>query len=447
MKREIPIDQLQIGMFVDSVGGSWFSNPFWRSRLKIKTSEQITAFVESGIESLVIDTDLGIDVADDSATPDVQPVAPPTPAPRASQARFASPKAPRTFGKRERAAETIDTSKRLVKTLFDQVQSGAAVDLSLADTVAEDICNAVVQDSVTLINMLRLKNKDEYTYLHSVAVCTLMIKLARQQRLAQDHVVRLGVAGLLHDIGKIGVPLDILNKPDELTESEFAIVKEHAVKGAALLRELPGVSDCAIEVCLHHHERMDGKGYPEGLLGPKISLPARMGAICDVYDALTSERSYKEAWSPQRAVGEMQNWDGCFDPDLLFTFFQAIRVFPLASVVKLDTGQLAVVMPAKTDNSPPLVRTFYDTLRDTIEQPEDLVLGLRANHAHIVANEDPRTWRAEDPASLIEYVMQPVGTINRTVLQHMWNGPVVVPPIIASEEDETSPQAFTWKAA
>ncbi len=447
MKREIAVTQLQIGMFVDSVGGSWFSHPFWRSRLKIKTNEQVAAFIESGIERLVIDTDLGIDVPDETATPEVQPFAVSEPARRrANPTPFASAKPSRTFGKRERAAETIDNSKRLVKTLYEQVQSGAAVELSLADTVAEDICNAVVQDSVTLVNMLRLKTMDEYTYLHSIAVCTLMIKLARQQRLAQDHVVRLGVAGLLHDIGKIGIPAEILNKPEPLTESEFALIKEHAQKGAAILRELPGVTDCAIEVCLHHHERMDGKGYPLGLAGAKIGLPARMGAICDVYDALTSERPYKEAWSPQRAVGEMQSWNGCFDPELLFSFCQAIRVFPLASVVKLDTDQLAVVMPSKTDNSPPLVRVFYDTRRDTVEQPEDLVLGNRANHAHIVASVDPRTWRAEDPASLIKYVMQPVGTINRTVLQHMWNEPPAA-PVIGPDGKETSPQAFSWKAA
>lgn len=435
-------------MFVDAVDGSWFSHPFWRRRLLIKTGEQIAAFVDSGIERVVIDTDLGIDVPAEASSAPRAEAAAARPVTRGSPTPFASAKTPRTFGKRERAAQTIDNSKRLVKTLFDQVQSGAAIELSLADTVAEDICNAVVRDSVTLINMLRLKNKDEYTYLHSVAVCTLMIKLARQQRLAKDHVVRLGVAGLLHDIGKIAVPLEILNKPDKLSDSEFAQVKEHSAKGAAILRELPGVSDCAVEVCLHHHERMDGTGYPDGLSGDKISLPARMGAICDVYDALTSDRSYKEAWSPQRAVTEMQGWTGCFDADLLFTFFEAIRVFPLGSVVKLDNDKLAVVLPCKTDNSPPLVRVFYDTASQAVEKPEDLALGQRANHARIVAREDPSKWRAEDPASLIEYVMQPIGKINRTVLKHMWNEPAAAPiPVPEPEVDEISPQSYRWKAA
>jgi putative nucleotidyltransferase with HDIG domain len=447
MKREIEIAQLQIGMFVDSVGGSWFSHPFWRSRLKIKSRDQIAAFIDSGIERLVIDTDLGIDVATDERDPAGQPLAADAPQMGPAPARLAVARAPRTFGRRERAVATIDNSKRLVRMLFDQVQSSAAVDLSLADTVAEDICNAVVEDSVTLINMLRLKNKDEYTYLHSVAVCTLMITFARHQRLAQDQVVRLGVAGLFHDIGKVRVPLEILNKAGRLTDSEFALVKQHAQEGAAILRELPGISDSAVEVCLHHHERVDGTGYPEGLSGDRISLPARMGAICDVYDALTSDRSYKRAWSPQRAVEEMFSWKGCFDPDLLFGFCQAIRVFPPASVVRLDSDRLAVVLAGKTDASPPLVRTFYDTARGRIEQPEDVVLGNRSDDVQVVASEDPRAWRAEDPRALIAYVMQPLGTINRTVLQHMWNGPAAAAPVVAARGDTASPQTFEWKTA
>lgn len=414
----------------------------------IKTSQQIAAFVDSGIERVVIDTDLGIDVlAKAPCATDIEAVGA-RPLTRGSSTSFASANARRTFGKRERAAQTIDNSKRLVKMLFDQVQSGAPIELSLAETVAEDICSAVIQDSVTLINMLRLKNKDEYTYLHSVAVCTLMIKLARQQHLSQDQMVRLGVAGLLHDIGKIAVPLEILNKPDKLSDSEYAQVREHPEKGASILRELPGVSDCAVEVSLHHHERMDGTGYPHGLCGDKISLPARMGAICDVYDALTSDRSYKEAWSPQKAATEMQGWTGCFDADLLFTFFEAIRVFPLGSVVRLDNDKLAVVLPCKTDSSPPLVRVFYDTASQAVEKPEDLTLGQRAKDARIVAREDPSKWRAKDPASLIEYVMQPIGMINRTVLKHMWDNPVPGPILVPERPiDKASPQSYKWKAA
>lgn len=445
MKREIEISHLQIGMFVDSVDGSWFSHPFWRRRLLIKTNAELTAFRDSGIERVIIDTDRGIDITSPTSECEA-PVALNAQIEPVRDARFASPRTPRTFGKRERAAQTIENSTHLVRTLFDQVQSGGQIDLSLADSVAEDICEAVIRDSVTLINMLRLKNKDEYTYLHSIAVCTLMIKLARQLHLDRDHVVRLGVAGLLHDIGKIAIPLEILNKPAQLTDAEFAEVKQHPARGAAILRELAGVSDCAIEVSLHHHERIDGGGYPDGLSGSDISLPARMGAICDVYDALTSDRTYKEAWSPQKAVTEMHGWDGDFDPKLLFAFFQAIQVYPLGSAVRLENDKLAVVLPCKTDNTPPPMRIFYDLERQFVVQPEDLAIGGRAECARIVGIEDPSTWRAADPASVIAYVMRPISEINRTILQYMWSDPIQRSQG-GSQTEDASPKSYSWKAA
>jgi putative nucleotidyltransferase with HDIG domain len=172
----------------------------------------------------------------------------------------------------------------------------------------------------------RLRSIDNYTYAHSVAVGSLMLALARHMGMDAGAVRDCGLAGLLHDIGKATVPSDILNKPARLTPAEFEAVKLHPVAGHALLRAAGGLPDIVLDVCLHHHERYDGKGYPSGLRGEAISLEARMCAVCDVYDAITSPRPYKAAWSRPEALRRMADWtrEGHFDPTVFAAFEQIL---------------------------------------------------------------------------------------------------------------------------
>ena len=134
--------------------------------------------------------------------------------------------------------------------------------------------------------------------MHSVAVCALMIALGKQMGMSKAQVAEAGMAGLLHDLGKAVMPVDILNKPGKLTEDEFSIMKSHSVKGYEILLEGGQAKPSALDVTLHHHEKINGLGYPHNLVGENISVFARMAAICDVYDAITSSRPYKEGGSP-----------------------------------------------------------------------------------------------------------------------------------------------------
>src|SRR5690606_14238117 len=143
-------------------------------------------------------------------------------------------------------------------------------------------------------DILRLKNKNEYTYLHSVAVCTLMVNAARYMGKSEAETRDYGMAGLLHDLGKMGIPDAILNKSGRLTDAEFEAVRNHPEHGYQVLRGSPNVPAMALDVCRHHHEKIDGTGYPFGLPADAISLVSRLGAVCDVYDALTSDRVYKD---------------------------------------------------------------------------------------------------------------------------------------------------------
>lgn len=200
------------------------------------------------------------------------------------------------------------------------------------------------------------------------------------------------MAGLLHDIGKMGVPALVLNKAGKLTDAEFQSVRTHPEHGYQLLSNTPNVGEIALDVCRHHHEKMDGSGYPFGLRADAISLVARLGAICDVYDALTSDRAYKKAWSPTEAIGAMWSWEGHFDRDLLFTFMQSIGVFPAGMLVRLRSNRLAIVLENKRRNSRPRVLCFYDIRERLLIPVEEVTIEDNLASDSIVAPTQPDEW-------------------------------------------------------
>ena len=172
-----------------------------------------------------------------------------------------------------------------------------------------------------LISLARLKTADDYTYMHSVAVCALMVALSRQLGLDAELTRELGMAGLLHDMGKALIPTEVLNKPGKLTDEEFAMIKRHPAEGHRLLVEGATVGDIPLDVALHHHERWDGSGYPHGLARKSIPESARIVALADVYDALVHARVYKPAYSDQQALEIMAAERGRhFDPALFDIF-------------------------------------------------------------------------------------------------------------------------------
>ncbi|MGO0788642.1 HD-GYP domain-containing protein [Herbaspirillum seropedicae] len=199
------------------------------------------------------------------------------------------------------------------------------------------------------------------------------------------------MAGLLHDIGKMTVPPSILNKPSKLTEEEFVSVQSHPLAGHRLLQELPGIGDAPLDVSLHHHEKMDGTGYPYKLSGRNISMTARMGAICDVYDAITSDRPYKSGWDPSRSIQHMAQSKGHFDFDVLQAFVKAVGIYPVGSCVLMQTGHLAMVLEQRPDSLlAPLVRIFYSTNKKIAVTPT--LIDLRRSANKIVGAVDPEKW-------------------------------------------------------
>lgn len=398
MIRQIPPEHVKIGMFICGFGGSWFDHPFWRTRFVISSREDLEKVHDAAVPFVVIDESRGSKY-DDPPPQTVANVA--TDAPMRSRCRRAPPPPPdRSDGlaqsiarqRRRQVQQMVGRARQTMRGLFDDARMGRAVRVADTHQLVDDIAQAVANSPRTVIDIVRLKSKDEYTFAHSVAVCTLMINVATFLGLSEQVTCEYGQAGLLHDLGKIGIPQEILNKPAALTREEFALVRDHPEHGFRLLEASGDVCPTALDVCRHHHERQDGTGYPHGLASAQISRAAALGAICDCYDALTSDRIYKQAWKPHEALAAMWSWEGHFDRDLLFTFMQSIGVFPPGMVVHLRSNRLALVQPGRQHDSGPQVTAFFCTRERELLPPQDMLLDDRNVLDSVVGHACPHEW-------------------------------------------------------
>jgi putative nucleotidyltransferase with HDIG domain len=407
MLKKIPTSQVRLGMYLHGMEGSWLSHPFWKTKFVLTDPEDLRALQASGVPFCWIDASLGLDVEGEAAAAPAAPASPPppaaptvvAPAPEApavapARERLELGTAPASMGEElERATQVMQRSKRAVMNLFGEARLGKAIDAEQCLPLVEEVASSVVRNPSALISLARLKTKDDYTYMHSVAVCALMVSLARQMGLDEAQTRDAGLAGLLHDIGKMAMPLDVLNKPGALTDDEFAIMRDHPTRGFEMLKNGAAVSEGALDVALRHHEKMDGSGYPGKLKGEEISLLARMGAVCDVYDAITSNRPYKNAWDPASSLARMAQWSGHFDPRVFQAFVKCVGIYPVGTLVKLQSGKLAVVLEQNaTALTAPRVRAFYSTKSQMPIPTQVLDLSSQGASDRIVGREDPATW-------------------------------------------------------
>jgi HD-GYP domain-containing protein (c-di-GMP phosphodiesterase class II) len=283
-------------------------------------------------------------------------------------------------------------SREAVTSMFAEARLGRALEAERCMPLVDDITQSVFRNPGALVSLSRLKTADDYSYMHSVAVCALMVALGHQMGMDDAACCEAGMAGLLHDLGKAVMPLDILNKPSKLTEEEFSVIRSHPERGWRMLQEGQGASEAAMDVCLHHHERMDGRGYPHALPGDQLSTLARMGAVCDVYDAITSNRPYKVGWDPAQSLSRMASWKGQFDDAVFRHFVRSLGIYPNGSLVRLASDRLAVVMEQNADVlTSPIVRVFFAIDKRQPIAPEVLDLAGGTDD-RIVDREPPERW-------------------------------------------------------
>lgn len=393
MLRKIKTKDLRLGMHLHELCGSWMDHPFWRSKFILTDPKEIQSLLESPIKEVWIDVSKGLDRAEETQGPtEKSAVEVLMEAEVAQHAR--TPRPVSMSEELKRAAMICNKARHAVVSMFQEVRMGKAISSEAAGELVEEISSSIMRNPGALISLARLKTADDYTYMHSVAVCALMVSLARQLDLDEHDVREAGMAGLLHDIGKAMMPMDVLNKPGKLTDDEFRIIKNHPLAGHRLLAEGKAASDIVLDVCLHHHEKVDGTGYPHRLAGERISLFARMGAVCDVYDAITSNRPYKTGWDPAESIRKMTEWSQShFDERVFQAFVKSIGIYPTGSLVKLGSGRLAVVIEQSEKSLlAPLVKVFFSTRSKTYIPPEMIDLSRPGVTEKIVGRENAAIW-------------------------------------------------------
>jgi HD-GYP domain-containing protein (c-di-GMP phosphodiesterase class II) len=241
-----------------------------------------------------------------------------------------------------------------VRTLFSHIEvgnpEGQASSFLELRYFMDEIIDELSMDHSMLINMADIKAHDEYTYYHSVSVATLSILLGVAANMNRSQLYKLGMGALMHDIGKVFIPRDLLNKPSTLTDEEFEKMKRHSSFGYDFLREQWGGPVESVVAVLTHHERYDGGGYPLGLIGDKQPLEGKIIALSDVYDAMTSDRSYHMALPPSEAIEHIMGNSGVmFDPQVVSAFMHKVVPYPIGSRVRLSNGQTAIVVASQPE--------------------------------------------------------------------------------------------------
>ncbi|TWC78365.1 putative nucleotidyltransferase with HDIG domain [Rhizobium sp. SJZ105] len=310
MRKRIRVHQLRVGMFVEDVesGGPHISHRF--SPFMISSPDEVARMMNSNLMTVVIDVRKGVDV--EAGASSYQPI----------DASAFHAQLLVDFSARDihQARQSISDTKPHIRSVLSEARINGAFAAKTAVVAVQKIMTAAMDNVGALVAVAKLKEKDEVTFLHSLAVSALMIAFGRSLGHDEDDVRLLGIGGLVHDLGKMVLPNTILTKAGKLTAEEMDLVREHPQRGYELVSRLENSPQQVLDICLYHHEKFDGSGYPKGLAGSEIPYVARLAAICDVYDALTTIRPYKRAWSQGEAINVMMNSPGHFDTDLLSAF-------------------------------------------------------------------------------------------------------------------------------
>jgi putative nucleotidyltransferase with HDIG domain len=345
-KIKVEASDLEIGMYVCELDRPWLESPFLFQGFLLESSEDVQdvanaceyVFVELANSSETVRSRLQSLASSQNRSTTVQEA---TPSNQANDDEGYAYKEHLYL-----ARKIYDHTRSYIdKTLTAVGEGSREVDTEQAKSLVNEMIDNILVKPHAMAWLTHLKNRDEYTLTHSINVCILALTFGRHMQLPREQLEILGLGALLHDIGKLRVPPEILNKPDRLTREEFEIMKKHPVEGYNILREDLLMSPEILDIVLHHHERISGQGYPEGMLGDSISRLTKMTSIVDVFDAITSDRCYHDGLSPYIALQNIYRWtDNAFDKILVEGFMGCMGLYPVGSVVELNQGQIAIVI-------------------------------------------------------------------------------------------------------
>ena len=331
MKKSVPVEELQFGMYVAELDRPWTDTPFMFQGFILQRQEQLDT-LKKYCKTVVVDSEK-------SQLPD----APPLPRVAVPVRRYVE-QVP-VEREVERAQAVHARTDVVVTDALAAVRAGRTLDAPRVEQAVSAMTESVMRNPDALVLFTQLREKGDYTASHAVDVAVYMASFGRFLQLPVEQITLLGYLGMLQDIGKIRVSSEIIGKADRLSTAEFELAKQHVGHSADILRATAGMPEGLAELALLHHERHDGSGYPRGLKGKDIGLLGSIAAIVDTFDALTARRPYAEAVSPSAALSMLYKWRGqFFDAELVEQFIRCIGIFPLGSVVELSTGEVGIVI-------------------------------------------------------------------------------------------------------
>jgi HD-GYP domain-containing protein (c-di-GMP phosphodiesterase class II) len=271
----------------------------------------------------------------------------------------------------EKAKLLHNSTQEYIEEAFTVLRNGGEINLNTAKQAVSELVEQVMQNPDALVWLCQLKEKDTYTAIHSVNVCILSLTFGRELKLTEAELNTLGLGGLLFDIGKSRITDEILKKTDSLSENEYLLMKAHSYLGFAMLAENKNIPEEVLDIVLNHHERLNGLGYPNSRKGNEISRFTRIVSIVDAFDAMTSDRCYHDAFQPQHALNELYNMaPDELDQDLIEAFIKCIGIYPVGSIVELNTGHTGVVVKLNEEHK---LRPVVGLVLNRKHQPYDVI--------------------------------------------------------------------------
>ncbi|MGL6231682.1 HD-GYP domain-containing protein [Aeromonas rivipollensis] len=378
----IPVNQLQPGMYVLAIASQTGAMEIAQTGL-VTNRQQVDALIRRGV--LTVRVDLAR-----SKLPGIEQVVSPSPSHSAGSARPAGSGEGRELKIRRLYQEARELQGKFIRHL----KAGEPIDITPLAAVAEEMVDTMFTHGDAMLCLARIRAKDAYLMEHSMNVAILLANFGRYLGLERNVLKELTLGGLLHDVGKIMTPDEVLNKPGKLTDEEFGVMRQHVVHSYDILSNTAGITPTMLEVAANHHERLDGTGYPQRLKGDQLSLYTRMSGIVDVYDAVTADRVYKQGMQPTQAFRVLlKGIDQHFDAELVTKFIKCMGVYPVGTLVQLSNQRLAVVMQ-RNEQQPlkPVVKVIYHATQRHYLEVQWLDLARNGGQESIESTVDPKEF-------------------------------------------------------
>jgi HD-GYP domain-containing protein (c-di-GMP phosphodiesterase class II) len=380
-------------MFIHDLNCGWLKHPFVTNSFRVKNERLIEKIMSYGIQEVYIDTDRGTDVLNAPTKQEVHREIQQQMHQAADQENENTCQVPLDT-EMVKARAIKKEARRTIQNILDDVRFGKQVHKEKAELLVEKMMESIFRNHNALISLGRIRKVDEYTYMHSMSVCVLMISFGRYLGYKRELLREIGIGAMLHDIGKMKVPHQLLTKRSGLSDHEYAQLQEHVVFSRSILEETEGISQTSILLASQHHERFDGTGYPGGLGGDETSEFGQAAAIADVYDAMTSKRCYQPKFEPTDVLRKLFEWsENLYNKSLVQHFIRNVGIYPIGALIRLKSGLLGVVLNhGEQSLLQPLVRVMYDTKKDRMIMPFDIDLA-HSDGDHVVCHELPDKWR------------------------------------------------------